>query len=55
MFHNALAAGVSIGYGLGNYVECDLDMIQKTRSENEVIEKNKLFGCAWFGYWAFYG
>lgn len=50
-----IGAGVVLGYGLGNYDEPDLDIIGKTRSENEVLEINELLGCAFFGYWAMYG
>ena len=50
-----ISAGVLAGYAIGDVVEPDLDMIQKTRSENVVLEKLGALGCVWFGYWAVYG
>jgi len=53
--HPVIGAGIAAGYLLGNIVEPDLDLIQKTRSENAMLDKLGAIGCVWFGYWATYG
>lgn len=53
--HPVLGAGIAAGYMLGNVVEPDLDLVQITRSEREMMDKLGFVGCAWFGYWAGYG
>ena len=54
-FHPVFSAGIMAGYLLGNIVEPDLDLVQITRSEREMIDKIPFVGCLWFGYWAGYG
>lgn len=54
-FHPVLSVGIVAGYALGNFVEPDLDLVQITRAERELIDKIPVIGCLWFGYWAGYG
>jgi len=54
-FSPVVAAGIVPGYMLGNAVEPDADLIQKTRAENEMIDRFGVLGCVWFGYWTVYG
>ena len=54
-YHGLAAVGVLAGYALGNIVEPDLDILDRTRSENDAI---KAFGVAagyvWIAFWLVY-
>ena len=50
-----LAAGITLGYGLGRYLDPDLDVMGTTGGDARMVNELPVLGLLLYGYWSVYG
>ena len=49
------AGGLLLGYGMGRYVDPDMDLVGATNADGRLINEIPILGVFLFGHWATYG
>jgi len=50
-----IAAGITIGYGLGRYLDPDLDVMGTAGGDGRMVNELPIVGLLLYGYWSVYG